>query len=413
VARRKEEGTYECPQCGLRTRVLIPPGRSCADCESERAWTRYAKGRAPLVLSREELENAAALREGRIPFRVRLGNAGRILPGVLALLAGAVSIVLVIRLMRPWELGPLDEYQESVSRLGHAALILGILATFGALTALLFASRSRLYRSVSLLILNLAALLIGATGATLGGLHFAAARHGFGWQYTSMPPLGDASRFTPAIRALMEATAVVLAPNREGDARGLGVGTGAIIHATPRRAYIVTNSHVAMPYAAVGSFRDASKAHPVWVYLSDGRNGEGRVRWVAPPPLDVALVTIDLPNAPAPVRVAASTEAAGERTGVVVVPNPFREGWLYHRGQVLRRVEFDWPAGTYSIFHTDLPLLPGDSGSGLFDTSNLLLGLNTWGTLDPEDAQGLSLPAKAMRDIVARLEKGELVGDRK
>ena len=408
MARRKETGTYDCPQCGRRSRVLIAPGKYCADCESAHAWTRYAKGRSRLVLDREEIENAAALREGRVPFRVGLEYALRVLPGLLALAAGVASLVLVALLMRPWKLGPLDRFQAEVTNFSRGAVALGGLALVGGLVALFLAARTRLYRSLPLLVVNLLAIVVGATGAGFGGLHWVAASKGFGWEYTSMPPLGEAARFSPAVRALMEATAVVLAPDEEGDARGLRIGSGAIIHRTSKRAYIVTNSHVAMPYAAVGSFRDPAKAQPVWVYLSDGRNGEGRVRWVAPPPLDVALITIDLPDAPAPVRVAENTEAAVELTGVVVVPNPFRKGWRFHRGKVLRRVEFDWPAGTYSLFHTDLPLLPGDSGSGLFNASNLLLGLNTWGTSDPDDAQGFSLPAKAMREIVDRLESGEL-----
>ena len=56
---------------------------------------------------------------------------------------------------------------------------------------------------------------------------------------------------------------------------------------------------------------------------------------------------------------------------------------------------------------TDLNVLPGDSGSGLFDTNNRLIGLNTWRGYDSSGPVGISLPSDTMREIIGRIERGE------
>ena len=89
--------------------------------------------------------------------------------------------------------------------------------------------------------------------------------------------------------------------------------------------------------------------------------------------------------------------------GVTFVPNPMRAGWLRRDGTVSRREEFATPAGRYSVVHTDLPLQPGDSGTGLFDGLGRLIGLNTWGTAEPNDRVGISLPSETLWDALARI----------
>ena len=118
MARRREKGTYDCPLCGGRSPVLLSPGEPCADCRSEDAWSRYRHGGERLVLTREQIEDAAARQEGRVPVRLLAGFALRILPGVLGILAGGASLVAVMILLRPWALGPLDEFQQAITSLG-------------------------------------------------------------------------------------------------------------------------------------------------------------------------------------------------------------------------------------------------------------------------------------------------------
>jgi S1-C subfamily serine protease len=158
-----------------------------------------------------------------------------------------------------------------------------------------------------------------------------------------------------------------------------------------------------MPYAAVGSFRDPTKAHPVWVYLADGREGLGKVVWTAQPPLDVAVVALDVKDAPPTVPVSDRAEEVHVGDGVLVVPNPMRRGWLLHSGSVSKREPHATPAGRYSLLYTDAPLQPGDSGTGLFDSQGRLVGINTWASRDVSRPVGISLPSEALAEVLDRL----------
>jgi S1-C subfamily serine protease len=163
-----------------------------------------------------------------------------------------------------------------------------------------------------------------------------------------------------------------------------------------------------MPYAAVGAWRHARDAQPVWVQLSDGREGQGIVRWAAPPPLDVAVVELAIPDAPEPVEIAADTSALQASSRLTFAPNPYRTGWRVFHGELLRRETHRTPAGTYDLLYTDLPVLPGDSGSGLYDAQGRLVGLNTWTEVRHGTARGISLPSETMRVVVDAIRGGKL-----
>jgi S1-C subfamily serine protease len=163
-----------------------------------------------------------------------------------------------------------------------------------------------------------------------------------------------------------------------------------------------------MPYASVAAFRDPKDAHPVWVYFSDGRHAEGRVVWTAEPPLDVAVVRVDIDDPPNPVPVRASADGAEQGFDVAFVPNPFRSGWTVHRGKVLKRESHRTPAGDYSLIYTSLPVQPGDSGTGLFDSLGRLVGLNTWTQIEDGGPKGISLPSNTMERIVKMMDDNEL-----
>ena len=90
-------------------------------------------------------------------------------------------------------------------------------------------------------------------------------------------------------------------------------------------------------------------------------------------------------------------------------PNPYRNGWMVHDGQLLRRERHDTPAGVYELLYTDLPVIPGDSGSGLFDARGQLVGLNTWTRMRPgQAAEGISLPSDTMRALVDAIAAGRI-----
>jgi S1-C subfamily serine protease len=283
---------------------------------------------------------------------------------------------------------------------GLATLILGVIA-------LVRLRRNRQFRRLSILASHLVVIIVGSTALVIGALHWVAQRAGVGGQYTSMP--ARASLGVPSqLERIVNATVVILAPGADGDARSLAMGTGAVVASDDLRAWIVTCSHVAMPYAAVGAWRDARDAQPVWVQLSDGREGRATVRWTAPPPLDVALVELPIAHPPEPVVIAADTSGIQASASLTFVPNPYRAGWKVLHGELLRRETHHTPAGVYDLLYTDLTVTHGDSGSGLYDARGQLVGLNTWTRVGDAGPQGISLPSETMRVLVDAIRNHKL-----
>jgi len=399
--------------------VQPPPGGLCPDCESAEAWSRYATPGRKLVIDRAALAEAEA--------RQRVSNAGQsvlvrglnVLPSLLSLGLGVSGLAFTVALFGHRELRPMADILAGLAHTARWATVLGGGGLVLAVVALVRLRRGRLFRSWPLLAAGGAGMLAGSVSAVVGGLHWHAVTTGIGWKHTTIPALTWDVTADPIARSVAEATVVILAPDRHGNARGLSIGSGAVIHAAKRRAWIVTCSHVCMPYAAVASFRDPKQAHPVWVYFWDGRNLQGEVKWTAPPPLDVAVVAVHIENPPRPVPVFRSADAIGPGTDVLFVPNPLRSGWLVHRGQVTKREPHFTPAGRYTTLYTDLPVQQGDSGTGLFDARGNLMGSNTWLRVDSEGARGISLPSEAMerildlieRDALDMLDEGPLRGD--
>jgi S1-C subfamily serine protease len=204
------------------------------------------------------------------------------------------------------------------------------------------------------------------------------------------------------------ATAVIVAPDHDGDASSPGIGSGAIIGRDRDRAWIVTCSHVAMPYAAVAAWRDPDTAQPVWVQLHDGRSAQGTITWAAPPPLDVALVEIEINDPPEPIEISRATSTLEAGAPVMFVPNPYRDGWMIHHGEIEKRRMHQTPAGPYSLLYTSLPVQPGDSGSGLFDSRGMLIGLNTWARFEVGGSRGISLPSETLQALVDAVRDNRL-----
>jgi S1-C subfamily serine protease len=400
-------GTTICPRCRVRGPVRLEGGQVCAACAAQEAWSRQED--EVLVVTHADVD-AAVARHGRETAREPL--ARRLLafaPAAASLILAALACLALSALFRPRPVGPIGPLFRSLRADAIAATVLGLVGFIVVVLGLRALRRGRHFRRAVLLVPHLGALLACTSVSIVAGLQLWGLAGGYGLAHDAMPARSAGPHPDPVVERVMQATVFLLAPDVDGDARGAGLGSGAVIATEPGRAWVVTCSHVAMPYAAVGSYRRADRAYPVWVELSDGRGSVGKVRWTAPPPLDVALVEVqvDGPLPPA-VPLAEASDALETGAEVFFVPFPLRDGWLVHRGRVQRRESHLTPAGEYSLLFTDLPVQPGDSGSGLFDRQGRLVGLNTWTRMGAGAPQGISLPSEAMRAIARAVASGAI-----
>ncbi|HET7503524.1 MAG TPA: trypsin-like peptidase domain-containing protein [Kofleriaceae bacterium] len=386
--------------------MRLYPGQLCAACEAQAAWSRVGE-RDRLVIDRAAIDEAIQRRGGEAagePLRRRALVWGA--PAVTLALA-AFTAWCLLQLLAARSIGPLGSLLSEMRASARWATALGLLALVAGVVAIVRMRRRRHFRRLGILASHLLAIIAGCSALVIGIMHWIGLASGFGGAFTSMPArqsLGESSQ----VERIINATVVVLAPGADGDARELAMGTGAVVAADDHRAWIVTCSHVAMPYAAVGTFRHARDAQPVWVQLSDGREGKATVRWAAPPPLDVVLVELPIAHPPDPVVIAADTSEIRSAASVTFVPNPYRAGWKVLRGALIRRESHRTPAGTYDLLYTDLPVTHGDSGSGLYDARGELIGLNTWTLVGGAGSQGISLPSETMRVLVDAIHAGRL-----
>lgn len=389
-----------CPRCGAIGPVRLYEGEICAACKSTAAWESHAE--TPLVITRADVDDAIARRSG-IEARSRLMRAGRWAEGLLSfglVVACAVAFALS---WRPLEVGPLASLLSELTGRAWWTAISGGLSLVAGAVGLIRLRRRR--RRLGLLVAHCGAFAVGIGAVVIGGLGVAATAS-YPFQYDDMPRVRPPV-MSAAVERVVDATVTVVAPDQSGDASLPAIGSGLVISTQHGRAWLVTNSHVAMPYAAVGSFRDAHDAAAVWVQLADRRGARGTVEWVAPPPLDVALVSVAIDNPPEPVPIARESATVVAGTNVLFVPNPYRAGWLVHTGTVLMRRQHATPAGDYSVIYVDLPVQPGDSGSGLINDAGELVGINTWTRLG-NAPRGISLEAETMRAIIDAIDDGTL-----
>lgn len=381
--------------------VSLGPGEVCPECDTAAAWERHAEGGEPIRIDQAAIDEAIARRAVR-----HTPVSTRALPCIGAFLLGVGAVLALRALFGERSIAPIEELKASVERAARWAFWLGAGACLGGIVSAVLLLRSHLFRAWPLTGLAVLAIGSGLTASVCGAIFLASDS---GWQHLSMPALTSAAATLPGVQRIMAATTVILAPDADGDASRPAIGTGAIVRSEKSRAWIVTCSHVAMPYAAVAAYRSAGQAQPVWVYFSDGRNKQGTVIWTAQPPLDVALIAVDIDTPPAPVEISFTAEALETGAPVLFVPNPLRSGWKERRGHVSGRRSHLTQAGRFSLVFTDLPLQPGDSGSGLFDSRNRLTGLNTWRVGDEEHTWlGISLPSDTMKRIANLVEQGEL-----
>jgi S1-C subfamily serine protease len=389
-------------RCGAKTVVQLRVGEVCPDCASAEAWEEYARPGPRLVVDEASITEALARRRGK--RRSWLPAA----PCLLALAASAAGLSVSVTLFSSRPPGPLAPMMDEIASTSRLGLWLGAAGVALGILALVFLRRSRLLRAWWLTAIAGGAMAAGTASAAVASVELLRLSGLRSWQYMAMPPRSAAFVNLPDIERIMAATVVLLAPDSSGNARRPAIGTGSVIQAEKGKAWIVTCSHVVMPYVAPAAPRFASRAHPVWACFADGREAEGRVRWTGEPPLDVALVSVEIEDPPGPIRTSRDGSEATDGSAVHFVPNPLRDGWLLHRGTVSARRSHLTPAGRFSLVITDLPVQPGDSGSGLFDAQHRLVGVNTWRSVDESGPAGISLPSETIRVILDLIERDDL-----
>jgi S1-C subfamily serine protease len=397
--------TTVCPACNTAGPVRLTPGQVCAACEAQDAWQRAGER---VVIDHDSIAAAVRRREGEAAGEP-LWRRGLVWVMPAATLGAAgLAVWWLWGLLSARSIGPLAALVADLTASARNATLIGLASAVLGVVALVRLRRRRQFRRLVILACHLLAIMAGGSALVIGGLHWlGAGAGGNGWQHNSMPARG-ALAVPGHVQRVLDATVVVLATDADGDARSLAMGTGAVIARDEHRAWVVTCSHVAMPYVAVGTWRHSRDAAPVWVQLSDGREGRGAVRWTAPPPLDIVLIELPIDHPPEPVVIAADTTALGPDDQVTFVPNPYRNGWEVLHGKLLRRDSHRTPAGTYDLLFTDLPVIPGDSGSGLYDARGQLVGLNTWTHFEDGRALGISLPSETMQVLVSAIYRGKL-----
>lgn len=398
--------TTICSTCKVAGLEQLRDGQACVTCRSQQAWSDL--GTAGLTIDRATLDAAALRRRGEAAGAPRWRTCVDHAPPLVTLAIAAVTAWSIRALMAARPIGPLAALLADLREASQRATLLGLLALVVGAVALVRLRRRREYRKLPFIVSHALAVAVGGSAVVVGGLHWYAMSGGHFGQYTTMPPRASLG-LTANVERILNATVVVLAPDASGDARGLAIGTGAVVAADEDRAWIVTCSHVAMPYAAVGAFRHARDAQPVWIQLADGREGRARVRWAAPPPLDVVLIELPIARPPEPVPISVDASLMQPGATATFVPNPYRSGWKVMHGELLRRERHRTSAGTYDLLFTTLPVTFGDSGSGLFDARGQLVGLNTWTRGSPDGgSEGISLPSETMRTLVDAIAGGRL-----
>jgi len=212
---------------------------------------------------------------------------------------------------------------------------------------------------------------------------------------TEMPPdLSVIQELDPPLQRAMRANVLL--------ERGLGltslgakaVGSGVILQIDAGEALIVTNRHVVdddFPSSRdnASDASQLSRLSRLSVRMIGQPESEGRVVWLAPGQIDLALVRARCPSA-GQAMDASWQKGRPMKVGesVFAIGNPHRLGWTHTQGVIsqLRTQEFD--TVRVRIIQTQAAINPGNSGGGLYDHDGYLLGINTW-TADKRVSEGI------------------------
>ena len=176
-----------------------------------------------------------------------------------------------------------------------------------------------------------------------------------------------------------------------------GSGTGFVVKAD---GTIVTNAHV------VGT------ESTVQVQFADDETVQGTVGGVDRSS-DLAVVKVSTSRTLKPLALA---DSATVRTGqlAVAIGSPFGLSQTTTAGIVSgtgRHIQAPDGFQIDSVIQTDAPINPGNSGGPLLDATGRVIGVNSQIASQSGGSVGIgfAVPSNTVRDVIARLEKGEQI----
>lgn len=172
---------------------------------------------------------------------------------------------------------------------------------------------------------------------------------------------------------------------------GQALGSGVIVQREGKDAIILTNRHVVdMIFAGTHSMNETplkDLPFPKIAYLNVESQEPGKVLWVAPEKVDLAIIKAPCPEDFEPVPwLPSGNITAGE--SVFAIGNPLGYDWSFSRGVVSQvRLERNG-SRDIAVIQTDTAITHGNSGGGLYNDKGELIGINTY-IANPNMAKGL------------------------
>jgi Trypsin-like peptidase domain/Domain of unknown function (DUF4190) len=212
--------------------------------------------------------------------------------------------------------------------------------------------------------------------------------------FSELPPdLSVIQNLAPPLQRAMRANVLIEHGTGLAALGGKAVGSGVILQMTGGEALIVTNRHVVDDdFPSHGSsvdFDHLSRLGKMSVSMLGQRQVEGRVVWLAPAQIDLALLRARCEES-SQARDASWKRGRPMNVGssVFAIGNPYRLGWTHTQGVIsqMRAQEFD--VHRVRVIQTQASINPGNSGGGLYDHEGFLLGINTW-TTDKSLSEGI------------------------
>lgn len=161
-------------------------------------------------------------------------------------------------------------------------------------------------------------------------------------------------------------------------ALGTHIGSGIILNIADGQARILTNRHVVDPDFNSDSVADPGSLSAVDVAMIDQSQSQGKVVWIAPDGVDLAVV-----SAPCVTKAVRATAWPATRPSVIgdsvfAIGNPQQWGWTQAQGFLSQFRTLSTGGHDVSVIQSSAPIAPGNSGGGLYDRDGFLIGINTW-----------------------------------